>query len=136
MDDNLNNRGAATLANVFLNFFKPNGSFAVFVATIINIMYGTSTIDPFVVAGYLLYFTLIISLIYLNIALLPRVFRLILTWSVTVIVSLLSMSWCINYEQKCSTYFVYTEEKAELLVDTFRTAVIRIFNITLDEDHQ
>lgn len=134
MGDNRDNiRGPASLFNVIIDMIKPSGVVSIFVAAMLQRMSTGSAFDPFEFALYLVYIVLIVSLIYFVLWILPPTLRVIMTWSITVVISLLSMSWCLNNEATCRTYFVYTDEKVAMVIESIKDTVIRVLNITHDK---
>lgn len=43
---------------------------------------------------------------------LPKTFHVLLIWCGTLLVSMLTMGWCLNNEERCRASFVYTADKA------------------------
>lgn len=125
-----NNRAPHTLSNVIIDMLKSSGTVGVLTAATVQWFSAGVVFDPFNLALYLVYIVLIISLIYFVVRILPSTLRVIFTWAVTVALSLMSMSWCLNNETVCRTYFVYTDEKAHFVMDTIKDTAVRILNIS------
>jgi hypothetical protein len=62
---------------------------------------------------------LVIGVIYFLLKTLPKTYHVILIWCGTTLVSMLTMGWCLNNEDRCRDSFIYTADTA----DSIRVAI-------------
>lgn len=58
-----------------------------------------------------------IAFVYMNMWILPPTLKVFFVWGFACVISLLSMSWCLNNETVCRQYFVNTQSRAQWVVE-------------------
>lgn len=75
---------------------------------------------------WILVLVLILALLVFILWALPKTYHVILIWITTMLVSLFAMSWCLNYEAQCRTYFIVTAQRITLLKTLLIDFILRL----------
>lgn len=58
---------------------------------------------------------------------LPKTYHVVLIWSGTLLVSMLTMGWCLNNEQRCRSSFVYTADTSLLIKHNIEHFILKLW---------
>jgi hypothetical protein len=58
---------------------------------------------------------------------LPRTYHVVVIWGGTMLVSMLTMGWCLNNEQRCRASFIYTADTTLVIRHALEDFILKLY---------